>query len=501
MASGSFAPYGWWPLAILAVAALSWTVHAARGLVAAILTGWSFGLTFMLTSLHWQTNILIASYLGLSLATSLLYAAVGGLLKLVEPLPGAVVWSAGAWSVGEWVLSVWPFEGFMWMRWGYAFVDSPLAGYYPFIGAAGVSFLVGMIGALLTWAVETPSWRRTAGALVAGVGIFAGGFAGTTWSPASAPAGTVSVGWVQGGAPGGGVYGLGPARTITKNQAEETAVLMERVAAGEEAAPSFMVWPENSTDLDPRADAQTQALVQGAVEAAGLPILVGSVYQGPGTDERQTVSVWWTTDGPQDVYAKQNLVPFGEWIPFRDVLLPLIPELRYVGNQSVPGTEPGLMEVALPSGEDLGVGVAICYEVLYPGTLSDAASAGADVFVVMSSNAMYQETNQIDQQFAITRVRAAEMRRDILVVTTSGVSGRIGSHGQIMWTAPDHVAASGVEEMPLQQPTTPVMVWGTALEWGLALLGGLSALAGAAHRIRFRAGGTMGDAPARTAGQ
>ncbi|MFV0451640.1 MAG: apolipoprotein N-acyltransferase [Propioniciclava sp.] len=490
IATSAFAPYGAWPMAIVAVAALTWTVRAASGLRAALALGWFFGLTFMGTSLHWQTSIMTASYLGLTLVTSLLYLAIGAGLALTRQLPLWPLWAAAIWTSGEAILAVWPFDGFMWMRLGYAAVDSPVAGYYPFLGAAFASFVLAGMGALVASTLEVRTVRRVGGVTASIVGTLAVGLAGIGWMPPDTSAGTINVGWVQGGAPGGGIYGLGPARTITRNQAEETASLLEAVAAGEYPEPAFIVWPENSTDLDPRSDGPTRALVDSTVAAADRPILVGAVYLGPGLDERQTVSVWWTPEGPQEIYEKRNLVPFGEWIPLRSVLLPLIPPLRYVGAQGVPGTQPGVIQAPLGEGRSLRLGVAICYEVIYPPTLVEA-STGADLLTVVSSNAMYQGTAQIDQQFAATRVRAAEMRRDILVVTTSGVSGRIGPRGETLWTAPDSVSASGVENMPLGHPVTPAMTLAGPAEAGLAGLGLVGVGLGLIRKVRVRRGGRM----------
>lgn len=488
-ASLAFAPIGWAPCALLAVAVLAWCIRRARGWASALLTGWAFGLTFMGTSLIWQTEILILSYVGITLATSLVYVGVALVSFFTRELRLWPLFGAAAWSVSEFVISVWPFDGFGWMRLGYTQLDTPLAGLYPLVGAAGVTFTVAVLGHLVVRLVEEPGWGAV-GPLVWGLVVVLGvGGAGNLVQPSSE--GTVPVGWVQGGAPGGGVYGLGPARSITYNSRDETSALMQRVAAGAFPAPQFIAWPENSTDMDPRTDAPTRTAVQEAVDTAGVPILVGSIYEDAPAETRQTVALWWT-QGPELVYAKRNLVPFGEWIPGRSFLLPLIPELRYVGAQSVPGNAPGTFPAPLPDGRTLQVGVAICYEVIFPQTLYDTVDAGAQILIVQSSNAMYQGTNQIAQQFAVTRVRAAEMRRTIQVVTTSGISGLIGPQGQVLRRALDSVPASGVDVLPLETtPATPAMRLGSWLEYGLSLIAVSGAVWGLLRRFGDRRGGRM----------
>ena len=169
---------------------------------------------------------------------------------------------------------------------------------------------------------------------------------------------------------------MGRARSVTNNHLSETVDLMTRARLGQVAEPDFLLWPENSTDIDPTRDPVTRQTVEAAADIAGRPILVGAVMQGPGEDERQTTALWWEPGrGPVARYDKRNLVPFGEWIPFRDQLLPVVPILAQVGAQSVPGTSPGVLNVEV-AGQRLTVGDVICFELAYDQTVYEAVRGG-----------------------------------------------------------------------------------------------------------------------------
>lgn len=500
--AAAFEPLAAWPLALAAVAALAWVVDRAEGVRTATGLGLMFGLALTAPALAWQADLILEAYLGLVALETFYYGGLGAALWAVRGWGRwAPVAQAGVWTLVELVFSSWPFDGFGWLRLGHAMVDSPLAGWYPFVGAGVVTFLV----ALVSHAAYAAARARDTASVVTVVGVtvlaLAGGVLGLGWLPATPASGTVTVGYVQGGADGGGIYGLGSARTTTYRHAAETDRLFRRVEAGELRRPDFVAMPENTTDMDPSLDAETRRVVEGFVARAGVPVLVGSPVAGPGPGERRTAALWWTPDtGPTAVYYKQNLVPFGEWIPFRDVFLPWVPALAYIGDQSIPGTEPGALGVTLPDGRRVTVGIAICYEVAFPGTFRDALDAGAQVMVVSSNNAMFAGTAQIDQQFAITRVRAAELRRQVLVVTNSGITGLIGERGEVLVREPDGVAASGVATMPLTGARTPFAAGGWLVERLIAVTAA-AALAASVVRARRlgRAGQWAQAAPAASA--
>jgi apolipoprotein N-acyltransferase len=468
-----FQPFGWWPLLLFGVAGLSVAVLASRRVRGATGLGFAFGTGFLLLGLGWMQVIFVEAMFGLVAVEALFFALLGALIKVAGRTRWWPLLAAACWTAVEFTYTRFPFNGFGWMRLGYAMVDSPLAWLLPLAGVAGLGFATALVGQGIAWVASSPSVRRSVTTVVVLGAVLALAGAGTA-VPAGQQVGTVNAGYVQGGAPGGGVYGLGEARTITRNHVAETFRLADRVAAGEVPRPDFVVLPENSTDMDPYDDAVTGGLVRAAVTRIGVPALVGVILDGPGPDERQTASLWWDPmAGELDRYIKRGIVPFGEWVPLRSLLLPLIPELRYVGAQSVPGTEPGAMTVTLPDGRSTTLGIMICFDLVYDDFAADTVTHGSQVLVVQSSNAMYQGTGQIQQQFAITRARALELRREILVVTTSGVSGLINADGTVAFTLPEHVGASGVVTLPQRTGVTPAALFGGWVELALVLLAAL----------------------------
>ena len=485
----SWQPYGFWPLLLVAIPAFTLGVRGVRP-AAALGLGYLFGLTMLVLAVSWLhvLGTWIAALLIIFMA--LFFGLLGLTVTLVSRLRWWPLATACCWVLIEYAYSRIPFGGFGWTRIAYAAVDTPLAGFFPIIGVAGVSFVVALIGQLIAWAILTlwsarrgrPARRShliIAAALTVGLGLIGSALRLYQVEPAVGSAGSVRVGIVQGNIPGRGIEAMGRARSVTNNHLSETIQLMTKARLGEVPEPDFLLWPENSTDIDPTVDPLTRLTVQAAVDVADRPILVGAVMQGPGVDERQTAALWWDPErGVVARYDKQNLVPFGEWIPFRAQLLPLIPLLQQVGAQSIAGTGPGVLDVAV-AGRPIKIGDVICFELAYDQTLYRSLIGGAQVMMVQSNNATYGGTGQIEQQFAITRARAMESRREIAVATTNSVSGFITRDGAVAARTQEFTAQSMVVDMPLRSALTPAIRVAPWLERGLALLAVLACLAAA----------------------
>ena len=169
-----------------------------------------------------------------------------------------------------------------------------------------------------------------------------------------------------------------------------------------------------------------------ASAAIGVPILVGAmVDSGPEHVLNQGI-VWDPDTGGGDRYTKRHPVPFGEYIPWRSVFRSNFGRLALIPRDMLSGTRTDPLEVAGTAGRRRDL-LRRRVRRRHPRA---ARSNGAELLVVQTSNAMFIHTSQIDQQFEITRLRALETGRYVLVAATNGVSGRDRARTAPCSTAP-----------------------------------------------------------------
>ncbi|MET7466192.1 apolipoprotein N-acyltransferase, partial [Nonomuraea sp. NPDC005501] len=278
---------------------------------------------------------------------------------------------------------------------------------------------------------------------------------------------TVNIGIVQGNVPGRGMYALGdePA-VVLKNHSAETERLAAAVDAGTLPRPDLVVLPENSTDIDPYRDTFARETIDASVKAVGVPTLVGAVV-AIGDEHRATRSlVWDPVTGPGAYYDKQHLVPFGEYTPFKDIVLALWERASLVGRQSVAGTKPGDLRMG-----PVTIGAVNCYEVAYDGTVRGTVRTGASPIVVQTNNATYALSNLPPQQLAMSQIRAVEHNRAVVTAATTGISAYVTPDGRVSWRTRELVADMTVVKVPVRTQETIATRVGALPEWALALMG------------------------------
>ncbi len=425
------------------------------GVRRALLVGWAFGLGFEFVLLFWMRTVGPDAWIGLSIWQSLFFAVLGAATAVLQRHGLWPLWVAAAWVTNELWFTHWPFSGMPWGRLGFAVVDTPVADALPWIGSTGVSFLLALSGTLLAWIVVARERERwIAGGVLAGLVLVSLVPVVVGWESESS--GEVTVAAIQPDVPGNGDNILFDHRQVTQNLVDLTSRLADDVEAGAEPLPDFVLWPENSTAVDPFRDVQINANIRTASAAIGVPIMVGAIVDaGPDHVLNQGI-VWDPVTGAGDRYTKHHPVVFGEYIPFRRYLDSLqIGRLTMVGRDMLAGTrEEPLLVAGVP------VANSICFDVAYDDAIYAQIRNGAELLTVQTSNATFIHTDQIDQQFAITRLRAIETGRWLAVASTNGISGVIAPDGRVVATADPRTQAAMVETMGLTTSITPAVRMG-----------------------------------------
>ncbi len=507
--SAAFDPVSIAYCAPLSVAAFTYAVARATYRQAAV-RGLVFGGAFLGPLLVWLGDAVgTEAWLAVVATESLWFAALGGAAVAVRRLPGWPVWVAVLWMAAEALRSTWPLGGLPWGRLGFAAVDSPWQSALPVVGVTGVGYLLALLGATLgavaaTWppgmSAIPPGAYPTRLVLLA-VGLAALAVATLlvgSLAPAPSTTGMVRVAVVQGGVPGDGKELVRYHRQVTDQQAEGT----ERLAAnwdgssGTTKPPAFVLWPENATAVDPARDAQAALGLDEAYAAAGVPIFFGAVTDAPDPGQAFNQGLLWGPAGLETQrYTKQHLVPFGEYIPLRRWLAGLSPRLEAIRRDMQPGPPAAPLTIA-----GVRVGDALCFDVAYDDVLATQVRGGAQLLTVQTSNAMFLGTSQLDQQFTISRARALETGRSVVVASVNGQSGAIGPDGAVLERLPRRVGAESIVTVPLASGQTPAVRLGSSLSVAVVALAGAALMAcGIAAMTSWRPPKLFGRGPTQRA--
>ncbi|MCK7637079.1 apolipoprotein N-acyltransferase [Corynebacterium pygosceleis] len=472
----SYEPLGWWfsgilGMALLYVALAPWsggTRDSGPRLRTGVLLAFAHAMTLYLLLLPWIGE-LVGTFPYVALAvTESLYAVVTGLgVTAAARLRVGPVFYAFITVAVEWLRSSWPFGGFPWVRLAWGQIEGPLRFLAPLGGPASVTFGTVMVAAGVA-ALLLRGRRATALTLVAVPAVAAAG----SWASApgdSADTGRITVAAVQGNVPRLGLDFNAQRRAVLANHTRVTETIGEPV--------DLVVWPENSADVNPFADPTARALVDEAVNSAGAPILVGTLTRDD-VGDRNTVVVFDPVTGPGEWHHKKYLQPFGEWMPYRDLLRPLSPYVDRAGDYK-PGDGDGVVHIRVPAtGETVGVGVATCYEVSFDAAGREAVRAGARLLTTPTNNATFGFSDMTYQQLAMSRMRALELDRAVVVAATSGVSAIIQPDGHVTSSTRIFTPAVLTDTLPLRDRLTFAARHGSGIELTLGIIGWICLFAG-----------------------
>ncbi len=447
------------PIALAGYALTTRGMRARPG----FLVGLCFGVGFYFPHIWWMSpSIGAPAWLALAGVEALFYGVLGSVATVLHRLRSWPAWLALAWVAMETTRSTWPFSGMPWGRLGFGVVDTPLAPALAYVGVNGVSLLVALTGFLLARLVlAAPGDERLfAGAALVGVVAIAVVPVTAPWTLPTTGSATVAA--VQGDVPGRGDDVLVDVEGLTRNHVDATVGLAERVAAGEAPRPDLVLWPENSTARDPFEDATIRAGIEEAVAAVGVPIVVGAMVDDGDAHVLNQGIVWDPETGPGERYTKRHPVAYGEYVPLRSLLdrigltekgqLARIPRDMVAGDRAEPLVVAG---VALAD--------SICFDIAYDDGIAEQVANGADLLAVQTSNASFIFTDQIEQQFAITRARAIESGKYVVVASTNGVTGVIAPDGSVVDRTERRTQDVVVETVELRGGRTPGLPVGGAL--------------------------------------
>jgi apolipoprotein N-acyltransferase len=509
----AFPRLSWWPLAPVALAALALATRGQRPRRAALL-GFGFGLAFLVPHLHWSgVYVGLLPWAALSSLEAGYLAAMSALLPAAWRAPfgraGTVLTVSGLWVAQEALRDRTPFGGFPWARIAFSQTDGPLLRFAALGGAPLVTGVTAAVGGCLAVAIAVLLDRRiraagsasptpaTAGrGLVrAGAGLAAAVLLGAVGAAIPAPTGAdrfAQVAAVQGNVPKAGLDFNAQRRAVLDNHAGATWWLARDVTAGRAPQPDVVLWPENSSDIDPLRNGDAYTEISQVTDAVKVPVLIGAVLEQPYPKISNAGILWLPGSGPGPQYLKRHPAPFAEYIPFRSFFRHFSDKVDLVSRDFAAGQQVGV----LPAGPTR-LGDIICFEVAYDDLVRDTVTAGADLLVVQTNNATFGYTDESVQQLAMSRLRAVETGRAVVHISTVGVSALIMPDGRTVQRSGHYTQQVLTGRLPLRTEQTVATRLGVLPELALAAVGLLLAVVGG--RAGRRSGAGRGGRAWRTA--
>lgn len=455
----AFAPFMFWPTAILAPAILFALIrHGSPG--RAFRLGWWFGLGQFGLGVSWvyESFTLFGGIIAplAVLATALFVVALAVYPAVASWLAVRVAGNAerkGVWAaafVASWVLvealRAWLFGGFPWLNLGISQVDGPLVGWLPILGEYGISAIL-LLMAVLSWYLaqqawrEPTRWRRWSIPLLALVAI---------------PLLSLPLRSIPWGMPTGQALKVGLAQGNVPQMQKFDPAFFQRtlsIYAGltaEMPAVDLVVWPETAIpriiDNLPTVRAELEQLAR----ERDFSMLLGTFTRdAAGRYYNSLIGVPMTIGS----YQKRHLVPFGEYFPLRGLVERIPSWLFQVPMSDLSAGRADQVPLKI---DQLAIGASICFEADFSRDIRDSLPE-AEMLVTVSNDSWFGDSFSPHQHLQMARARAIEYRRPMIRATNTGISAIIDAWGRV-----EEVLGTGqrgilVAEVAPRQGATPLI--------------------------------------------
>ena len=343
-------------------------------------------------------------------------------------LPDVVVFPV-VWTAAEYLRATLPDLEFPWALLGHTqYLHGSILQVADVGGAWALGFLVALANAGVASFVAAPrarGWARGLRPLAAALVLLLAAAGYGRWrlaEPEPDAGSALRVAVVQGDVPQGVKW---DPQFREETFVNHVGLTREAGAAGAD----FVVWSESATAFVYQREPAYQERIADLARETGAPLLFGTVgieSAGGRRSYRNRAYLVDASGAEAGWYDKQQLVPFGEFVPFQRLLFFAKPLVQAVGNFT-PG--PGSTLLDVPGAR---VGTLVCYEVVFPDLVRRFAAAGATLLVNITNDAWYERSAASAQQFANLVLRAVENRRPIARAANTGISGFVDAKGRIL---------------------------------------------------------------------
>lgn len=474
----AFPPLEYWALMPLSLAALFFIVAHCQTRAAAFTAGFVFALAFFGFGLRWIFGAL-SGYIGLPFLAALLLAAL--LCTALACFPAAATalsWRGGnntrsaeekmrdrattlillaaIWSFAEWLRGG-LFGGFPWLAIGYSQTpESPLHGWLPVFGIAGVNVWTALTAALLALlCCRRCGFPRVAAASFALLAIWGGGAlaARQEWTR---PAGEISVSLLQGNVQ----------QELKWQDGAVEQAMRDYLQLAEESPGRWIILPETALPMRlSEVPPEYRAALRRLAAARDGAVLTGVFVEEAGELFNAAAALG---DFPVVDYRKRHLTPYGEYLPFAAVLQPLLLAADIPYNALAAGGRATAM--SLPGGE---AAISICYEDIFPAEWRTQLPQ-AQVLINITNDGWFDGSAMLRQHLRMSQTRAAEFGRYLARATNTGITALIDDRGRVVSELPPSQQGALHGVLTLRTGATPFVRYGEipALVLSMMLIGG-----------------------------